>query len=79
MWLNRSAIIFQLSYKLQTDFDLLKAECEKHKNSDLFFIQKAIGWALREYSRFNPEGVKFFVNSRNLKPLSQREALRNIL
>lgn len=78
MWLNRTAIIFQLSYKEKTNFDLLKAECEKHKESKEFFIQKAIGWALRDYSRFNPSGVKEYVNSTNLKPLSKREALRNI-
>lgn len=76
MWLNRSAIIFQLSYKEKTNFDLLKSECEKHKGSKEFFIQKAIGWALRDYSRFNPNGVKEYVESTNLKPLSQREALR---
>jgi 3-methyladenine DNA glycosylase AlkD len=78
MWLNRTAIIFQLSYKEKTNFDLLKAECEKHKESKEFFIQKAIGWALRDYSRFNPSGVKEYANSTTLKPLSQREALRNI-
>ncbi|WP_339889461.1 DNA alkylation repair protein [uncultured Flavobacterium sp.] len=76
MWLNRSAIIFQLSYKENTNFDLLKAECEKHKHSKEFFIQKAIGWALRDYSRFNPNGVKQYVESTNLKPLSQKEAIR---
>jgi 3-methyladenine DNA glycosylase AlkD len=76
MWLNRSAIIFQLSYKENTNFDLLKSECEKHKHSKEFFIQKAIGWALRDYSRFNPNGVKQYVQSTNLKPLSQKEALR---
>lgn len=79
MWLNRSAIIFQLDYKVKTNFDLLKAECEKHKNSKEFFIQKAIGWALRDYSRYNPNGVQDYVNSTQLKPLSQREALRLIL
>ena len=78
MWLNRSAIIFQLSYKEKTNFDLLIAECEKHKESKEFFIQKAIGWALRDYSRFNPHGVTEYVNSTNLNPLSLREALRNI-
>jgi 3-methyladenine DNA glycosylase AlkD len=78
VWLNRSAIIFQLSYKEKTNFDLLKSECEKHKESNEFFIQKAIGWALRDYSRFNPNGVTSYVNSTNLKPLSKREALRNI-
>ena len=78
MWLNRSVILFQLSYKEKTNFDLLKSECEKHKESNEFFIQKAIGWALRDYSRFNPNGVTTYVNSTNLKPLSKREALRNI-
>jgi 3-methyladenine DNA glycosylase AlkD len=76
MWLNRTAIIFQLGYKEKTDFDILKAECEKQKHSKEFFIQKAIGWALRDYSRFNPNGVKEYVKSTHLKPLSQREALR---
>ena len=77
MWLNRSAILFQLGYKQKTNFDLLKSECEKHKNSNEFFIQKAIGWALREYSKTNPEGVKNFVAYSNLKTLSKKEALKN--
>lgn len=76
MWLNRSSILFQLSYKEKTNFEILKTECEKHKHSNEFFIQKAIGWALRDYSRFNPKEVKVYVNSTNLKPLSKREALR---
>ena len=78
IWLNRSAILFQLSYKEKTNFDLLKSECEKHKHSKEFFIQKAIGWALRDYSRFNPTGVTTYVENTNLKPLSKKEALRNI-
>ena len=78
LWLNRTAIIFQLSYKSSTDFDLLKAECFKHRPSHEFFIQKAIGWALRDYSRFNPTGVLEFVSEVQLKPLSKREAIRNI-
>jgi 3-methyladenine DNA glycosylase AlkD len=79
MWLNRSAILFQLGYKEKTNFDLLQSECEKHKNSNEFFIQKAIGWALREYAKTNPEAVKNFVANTNLKPLSKKEALKNIL
>lgn len=79
MWLNRSAILFQLGYKQKTNFDLLKSECEKHKNSNEFFIQKAIGWALREYAKTNPQAVKIFVINTNLKPLSKKEALKNIL
>lgn len=79
MWLNRSAILFQLGYKQKTNFDILKSECEKHKNSNEFFIQKAIGWALREYAKTNPEAVRNFVVNNNLKPLSKKEALKNIL
>lgn len=78
MWLNRSAILFQLGYKKNTNFELLQSECEKHKNSKEFFIQKAIGWALRDYARFNPNAVKNYVESTNLKPLSKKEALKNI-
>jgi 3-methyladenine DNA glycosylase AlkD len=79
MWLNRSSILFQLSYKKKTNFDLLKSECEKHKNSSEFFIQKAIGWALREYGKSNPQAVKNYVCNTILKPLSTKEALRNII
>lgn len=79
MWLNRSAILFQLAYKKDTHFDILKSECEKHKGSNEFFIQKAIGWALREYSHYNPNAVKEYVLNTNLKPLSQKEALRKML
>ena len=68
-----------LGYKEKTNFELLQFECEKHKNSDDFFIQKAIGWALREYAKTNPEAVKNFVNNCNLKMLSKKEALKNIL
>lgn len=79
MWLNRSAILFQLGYKEKTNFDLLKSICEKHKTSNEFFIQKAIGWALREYAKTNAETVKYFVFNSNLKKLSEKEALKNLL
>ncbi|HSD15299.1 MAG TPA: DNA alkylation repair protein [Flavobacterium sp.] len=78
MWLNRSAILFQLDYKAKTDAGLLFSICEQHKDSKEFFIQKAIGWALRDYSRFNPKGVTEFVNKTDLKPFSKREAMRNL-
>ena len=79
MWLNRTAILFQLGYKSKTDFDILISECEKHKHSEEFFIQKAIGWALREYGSINPSGVLEYVNHANLKPLSKKEAVRKII
>ena len=78
MWLNRSAIIFQLGYKDLTDETMLFNECLKHRHSNEFFIQKAIGWALREYGKTNPDSVKSFVNGHSLAPLSEREALKNI-
>ncbi len=78
MWLNRSAILFQLGYKEKTDFELLKSICNQHQSSAEFFIQKAIGWALREYAKTNPEAVKYYVVVNNLKPLSRKEALKNL-
>lgn len=78
MWLNRSAILFQLNYKTKTNADLLFAICKEHSHSTEFFIQKAIGWVLREYAKTNPEAVTKFVASANLKPLSRKEALKNI-
>jgi 3-methyladenine DNA glycosylase AlkD len=78
MWLNRSAILFQLGYKEKTNFEVLKLVCEKHKMSTEFFIQKAIGWALREYAKTNPEAVRSFVAQTVLMPLSKKEALKNL-
>lgn len=78
MWLNRSAILFQLSYKQKTNAEILFHECVKHAHSKEFFIQKSIGWALREYGRFFPNEVKEFVKKTTLKPLSTKEALKNI-
>ena len=77
MWLNRSAILFQLGYKEHTNSEILFSECEKHSKSKAFFIQKAIGWALREYAKTNPDAVKQFVNTYDLAPLSTREALKH--
>ena len=78
MWLNRSALLFQLGYKTKTDKDILFSQCEKHSASDEFFIQKAIGWALREYAKTNPQSVVDFVSNAQLKPLSKREALKRL-
>jgi 3-methyladenine DNA glycosylase AlkD len=77
-WLNRSAILFQLGYKSRTDFKLLQSLCIQHSHSDEFFIRKAIGWALREYAKTNPKAVQEFVFQTSLKPLSKKEALKNI-
>jgi len=78
MWLQRTAIIFQNAYKQHTNEQLLHKYILQHAHSKEFFIQKAIGWALREYSKTNPESVRTFVNSHALAPLSRREALKRI-
>lgn len=79
LWLNRSALLFQLGYKQRTNFELLFSECLRHRHSNEFFIQKAIGWALREYAKTDPEAVIHFVSQSDLKPLSQKEALKNVV
>lgn len=79
LWLNRSAILFQLDYKTTTDTALLFSLCLKHKDTGEFFMNKAIGWALREYSKTNPEAIIKFVSKNSLAPLSEQEALRKII
>lgn len=73
LWLRRVAIIFQLKYKKETDTALLAAVIEKNLNSKEFFINKAIGWALREYSKTNADWVKTFIFTHELAGLSRRE------
>ncbi|MTI20623.1 DNA alkylation repair protein [Fulvivirga sp. RKSG066] len=74
MWLNRTAILFQLKYKEKTDSELLTKAILPHVASKEFFHQKAIGWALRQYSKFNRDWVSEFINQHELAPLSKREA-----
>jgi 3-methyladenine DNA glycosylase AlkD len=77
-WLQRTAILFQLRYKARTDESLLSRIILRRAFEREFFVRKAIGWALREYSKTNPTFVKRFVAryAAELSPLSQREALK---
>lgn len=77
-WLRRTAILFQLNYKKETDFVLLREIIGENLNSKEFFINKAIGWALRQYARIDPKAVKAFVKSTPLHPLSAREAMKHL-
>lgn len=77
MWLQRTCLIFQLSYRDKTDVDLLFACIDALSHSKEFFIQKAIGWALRQHARTHSDLVFNFVQNRELKPLSRREALKH--
>ncbi|KUP05005.1 DNA alkylation repair protein [Bacillus coahuilensis m2-6] len=78
IWYNRIAILYQLKYKENTDETKLYEFINQHKDSSEFFIQKAIGWALREYSKTNPKSVKDFIEQTDLAPLSRREGLKII-
>jgi len=78
MWLNRISILHQLKYKGKTDQDRLFRYILFHNESKEFFIQKAIGWALREYSKTDPEAVQQFIESEKLAPLSKREGMKHI-
>jgi 3-methyladenine DNA glycosylase AlkD len=80
IWKRRSSIICQLGFKQATDLDLLYACIEPSLGSREFFLQKAIGWALRQYAWTEPTEVKRYVrlNQERLSPLSRREALKNL-
>jgi len=77
-WLRRATILFQLNYKKETDFDLLCEIIRENLDSKEFFINKAIGWSLRQYARIDPKAVKKFVKSTPLHPLSRREAMKHL-
>ncbi len=73
-WFHRTTLIFQLKYAAKTDQHLLFVQCEKYMSSKEFFMQKAVGWALRQYSKFNVVAVREFVDAHQLSTVSLREA-----
>lgn len=77
-WLRRACILFQLNYKKETDFALLREIICENLDSEEFFINKAIGWSLRQYARVDPQAVRNFVKSTPLHPLSRREAMKHL-
>lgn len=81
IWKRRTAILCQLSFKQATDVALLHTCIEPSIERPEFFLRKAIGWALREYSKTDPRAVIAYVRShrRELSPLSKREALKVLL
>ena len=80
MWLRRSAIICQVGAKESTDSARLFRFCEARAFEKEFFIRKAIGWALRQHARIDPDGVAGFVMAHRvqLSGLSYREATKHI-
>jgi len=80
LWKRRTAIICQLGFKAETDLELLYACMEPSLASREFFLQKAIGWALRQYAWTDAVEIRKYVrrNRGRLSALSYREALKNI-
>lgn len=75
-WVRRASIISQLGRRDATDRDLLTDVIEPNLADTEFFIRKAIGWALRELGKTDPDWVHAFVEAHDLSPLSRREALK---
>jgi 3-methyladenine DNA glycosylase AlkD len=79
LWLQRSTLIFQLRYREKMHVDLLEEAILTLIGSKEFFIRKAQGWALREYSKTNPRWVRNFLDANpELSGLTQREASKYI-
>lgn len=80
IWIARTAILHQLGYKEITDAPRLFRYAERRASHSDFFIRKAIGWALRQYARVDPEAVELFVaeHDAELSGLTKREALKHI-
>ncbi len=79
LWTARTAILHQLKYKSNTDPDRLFNYVEQRASDTEFFIRKALGWALREYAKTEPDAVQTFVatNEGALSGLTKREALKH--
>ena len=79
-WVRRSAMLHQLGWRLDTDTTRLFAYAQQLAAEKEFFIRKAIGWALRDYARWNPQAVTdFLVQHRtSLSGLTVREAAKHL-
>ncbi|MCM0582066.1 DNA alkylation repair protein [Weissella diestrammenae] len=78
-WGRRIAITLQLQFKEKTDLVYLSTAIENDIQTDEFFIQKAIGWALREYAKTDAQWVTTFIAQHPLlSNLAVREATKNL-
>jgi 3-methyladenine DNA glycosylase AlkD len=79
-WVRRVAIDHQLGRKEKTNTDLLEKILTNNFGSKEFFINKAIGWALRDYSKTNPDWVRYFIGKykNKMDKLSIREGSKYI-
>jgi 3-methyladenine DNA glycosylase AlkD len=77
-WVRRIALLHQLGWRDKTDAPRLFSYCKALAHEEEFFIQKAIGWALRDYARHAPDDVRKFTAQHRLAPLSYREANKHL-
>ena len=77
-WLRRSAVIAQLGARDRTDTALLADVIEVNAADGEFFVRKAIGWALRDLAKTDPDWVRRFLDEHELSPLSRREAAKHL-
>ncbi|MNK09734.1 DNA alkylation repair enzyme [compost metagenome] len=73
-WLQRSCLIYQLKYKDETDAEYLESLIRQMNGNPEFFIQKAIGWSLRQLSKHQPDEVMRILSNNPIKGLALREA-----
>lgn len=80
LWLRRASVICQLTHRDATDLDLLRYAIEANVADGSFWLRKAIGWALRQYARTDPDWVRGEVErlGDRLSGLSRREALKHL-
>lgn len=79
LWVRRVAVISQLLRKTGTDRTLLADVLEPNLARPEFFLRKAVGWALRDFARADPDWVRAYVADHpGLSPLSRREALKHL-
>lgn len=80
IWLQRTAILVQLKYRDQTDFDLLTECILRRASSTEFFVRKGAGWALRQYAYTAPDLVRAFLDEHRqaLSGLTLREASKHL-
>lgn len=80
MWVRRTALLAHLKHKAKTDERQLFEHCLRLAGEKEFFIRKAIGWVLREYSKSAPDTVRTFLHRHcaSLSPLSVREGSKHL-
>jgi 3-methyladenine DNA glycosylase AlkD len=80
LWIRRAALLSHLKHKRDTDAAQLFRHCLTCAHEPEFFIRKAIGWALREYSKTDPRAVRKFLatNHKRLSKLSFAEGSKQL-